>query len=71
VDVHVDHAGEDEPTCGINDLGCVRQKGSMGQSLNITIVDNNVPLEEAVRGVYFTVPDDEINRQNCSPIHPA
>jgi hypothetical protein len=43
----------------------------MGEGLNRATIDDDVPLEESVRSVYFSVLDDEIDRQNYSPIHPA
>ena len=43
----------------------------MGQGLDLATVDDDVPLEESAWRVYFTVSDDEVDRQNRSPIHPA
>jgi len=71
VDVHVDHPGEDESAPGINNLGCFRLQGSVSQGLNFSPVDDDVPIEESVRGVYFAVSDDKVNCQDCSPIQPA
>jgi len=43
----------------------------MGEGLDLAPVDDDVPLEESARRVNFTVSDDEVDRQNRSPIHPA
>ncbi len=43
----------------------------MSQGLNLATVDDNVSFEKSAWGEDFTVTDDEINRQNRSPIHPA
>jgi len=43
----------------------------MGKGLDLAPVDDDIPLEESAWRVNFTVFDDEIDRQNRSPIHPA
>jgi hypothetical protein len=43
----------------------------MGKGLDLAPVDDDVPLEESAWSVNSTASDDEIDRQNRSPIHPA
>jgi hypothetical protein len=71
MDVHVDHPRENEPTLGVHNLRRIGLKPTMSQRLDLATIDDDVSLEESAWIVNSTVFDDEIDRQNLSPIHPA
>jgi len=71
MDVHIDHSRENEPSFGVHDPRSLGLQSPMGKGLDLAAIDDDVPFEESARSVYFTVSNDEVDRQNRSPIHPA